>query len=438
MKSPRALAYEVITKVLKNNDFTDTLLSKMPKGEKSDDTEFIYNVVKGTIKMQGNLEFLAKPHVERWASTDLKMRSLIYMAIYQLRYMNIPEHAAVNETVELTKSIYGDAQAGFINAVLRSYLRNPEREYPTDPVARLAAEHSFPEELVDIWVKNWGEEATEFLCLYYNEPPRLHLRANILETDAGKLLQYFTKRGVKVEASQASANMLVTSDAKYIFNDVSFSEGYLSIQDTSAALVVELLDPQKEEEILDMFAAPGGKATYMAELMRNTGRITALDKSPAKVKLIKQAVDRLKIENLRAQDADALTWGPATPSYNRVLLDVPCSGWGVFQKKADLRWQNNQDMKSLYKLQEQALERGSLFVKPGGTLVYSTCTLNERENQAQVEKFLSLHPEFSLIPADTVINSAYTQGPYLLTTPYKHLMDGAFAARMQKAKEEGK
>ena len=160
--------------------------------------------------------------------------------------------------------------------------------------------------------------------------------------------------------SDASENILITDQARDVLNEISFSEGYFSIQDSSAALVVELLNPELNETILDLFAAPGGKATYIAELMNNTGEITAVDKFPNKIKKLKRSIERLQITNMKLYVNDAFKFGPIAPAYDKVLLDVPCSGWGVFQKKAELRWQKNQNMKELIKLQKKALETSSL------------------------------------------------------------------------------
>jgi len=197
-------------------------------------------------------------------------------------------------------------------------------------------------------------------------------------------------------------------------------------------MVVELLQPELNESILDLFAAPGGKATYISELMRNTGELIAVDKFPNKIKKLKRAIERLQINNMKLHAEDAFKFGPITPSFDRVILDVPCSGWGVFQKKAELRWQLNQNMKELIKLQKKALDFGAKFLRPGGILVYSTCTLNIDENEKQIENFLNRNPNFTLEPADQFIPKEITEGGYLKTLPFKHNSDGAFAARLKK------
>lgn len=439
MINVRLEAYKIILKVLSKRIFSDKLLSVMRKkiSDAGEDSQLLYVLVKGIIKMRKNLEFIASCHTEssKWQNTNIKFKILIYIGLYQLCYCDgIPEHATVNETVNLAKKLYGEKIANFVNAVLRSHLRNSKIEYPQNPQDRFALQYSFPEAMIAEWIERWGLEKTESLCQYFNAVPRLHIRVNSMATNRKKLIEYFIRRNIIVEESPASQNMLLSDQAREVLSDVAFTEGYYSIQDSSAALVVELMKPQRQESVLDLFAAPGGKATYTAELMANTGEVIAIDKSPNKIKKIKQASERLKLLNIREQAIDAFNFGPVAPAYNRVLLDVPCSGWGVFQKKAELRWQENQEIPKLLKLQEAALKLGASFTNVEGFLIYSTCTMNEQENERQVEKFLAKNRNFKLIPAESVIGNNFTANGYLKTLPFEHNMDGAFAAKMQRMK----
>ena len=439
MINTRLEAYKIILKVISKQVFSDKLLTQMSGRilETGEDSQLLYMLVKGIIKMQKNLDYIAAHNADqtKWETTNIKFKILIYLGLYQLIHCDgIPEHAAVNETVNLAKKLYGDKIASFVNAVLRSYLRQPEIEYPGTEAEKLALKYSFPTDLISAWLEMWGSRKTEALCRYYNDTPRLHMRINTLATNRQKLMDYFVRRNIRTEVSKASPNILISDQAREILADVAFSEGYFSIQDTSAALVVELMQPQRQESILDLFAAPGGKASYIAEMLANTGEVIAIDKFPHKIKTLKQTVERLKLVNVKEQAIDAFGFGPVAPAYHRVLLDVPCSGWGVFQKKAELRWQANQDIPKLLKLQEAALKLGASFTNAGGFLIYSTCTLNEEENERQVEKFLNRNNNFKLIPARTAIGEEYTSGDYLKTLPFAHNMDGAFAAKMQKMK----
>jgi 16S rRNA (cytosine967-C5)-methyltransferase len=340
----------------------------------------------------------------------------------------------VNETVELAKSQLSAPVADFVNAVLLSYIRNPELQYPSDPVLRIANEHSYPPELIQKCISLWGMEDTEMLAIYFNENPELHIRVNQTATTAQKLEAYFERRSIKIVPSEASPMMFHTTQASEGLNEVAFSEGYFTVQDTSAALVVELLDPKPEQSVLDLFAAPGGKCTYIAERLNNTGEVIAVDKIPNKMKLLKQAADRLQLTNIKQIVTDALKYGPVAPAFDRVLVDAPCSGWGVFSRKADLRWQSHNDIAELVKLQEKALEHAANFVKPEGFMVYSTCTMNPEENEEQIKRFLARNPKFILVKAQSILPEKFTEGGFLKTIPFKHFMDGAFGAKLQRVK----
>ncbi len=435
----RQEAYSIIYKVLKDKEYSDVLLHQKAKKLKAagEDPGLFYNLVKGTIKMSLKLDYILSQYTDakKFSSTDIKIKTILYIGIYQILYLkSIPEHAAVNESVELAKSLFNPQVADFVNAVLRAYLRSPEIEYPDQPELRIAFEHSFPPELIKEWIALWGEDATEYLALFFNENPELHIRVNSTATNPEKLLSYFAKRNITLIPSQASKVMFHTDQGAEVLDDVAFSEGYFSVQDTSAALIVELLDPQREESVLDLFAAPGGKCTYIAEKLANSGEVIAVDKIPNKMKLLKQAADRLQLTNIKLVVSDAFKYGPVAPAFDRVLVDAPCSGWGVFSRKADLRWQSHNSIPDLVKLQEKALDYAANFVAPDGHIVYSTCTMNPRENEAQIESFLARNKRFEIVDASAFVPMEYTSDGFLKTIPFKHHMDGAFAAKLKRRK----
>jgi 16S rRNA (cytosine967-C5)-methyltransferase len=435
----RSEAYDIIVKVLKNQEFSDNLLQQRAKKlrHNNEQVAFMYHLVKGTIKYQLKLDYICRQFTEadKFEKTDIKIKVLLYMGLYQLLYMNsVPDHAAINETVELAKYNMNASVSGFVNSVLRSFQRNPEVVLPIDPVERIAYEYSYPVGLIKEWHRLWGEEKTERMAIFFNETPKLHIRVNTIATDTAKLIPYFLKRSIYCSVSPASKNIIVTENAFEALDDVGFSEGYYSIQDTSAAMIVELLDPKPGESVLDLFSAPGGKCTYIAEKLNNSGEVIAVDKTPNKMKLLKQAAERLQLTNIKLLVQDAFAYGPVAPAFDRVLVDAPCSGWGVMGRKADLRWQLHQNIPEIIKLQERALNYAANFVKLGGHLVYSTCTMNPMENEKQIEQFLSKNKKFQLVNANTIIPSTYAEEGYLKTVPYMHDMDGAFAAKLVKVK----
>ncbi|HOD17134.1 MAG TPA: 16S rRNA (cytosine(967)-C(5))-methyltransferase RsmB [Candidatus Cloacimonadota bacterium] len=435
----RLEAYDIIVRVLKHKDYSDNLLHQKARKfaqESQESMALLYQLVKGTIKYQANLDYICRQFTEpeKFNKTEINIKALLYLGLFQLKFIkSIPDYAAVNETVELAKQLYNESIGDFVNSILRSYLRNPEIKYPENSAERIAIEHSYPLDLIRQWIKQWGEEEAELLAMYFNEPTKLHIRVNTMATNTDKLLKYFSKRNIICHPSPASSNILICDNPAAALQDVAFNEGYFSVQDTSAALIVELLAPKPEETILDLFAAPGGKCTYIAEKMQGKGELIAVDKSPGKMKLLKQAMERLQLENINLVVKDAFQYGPVAPAFDRVLVDAPCSGWGVLGRKADLRWQQHQNIEELCNLQQKALNYAANFVKKGGYLVYSTCTLNPEENELAVEQFLKKHEQFKSVPAEKYIPVQYTADGYLKTIPHQHYMDGAFAAKFFRA-----
>ncbi len=436
----RKLAYQIVNKVFSNNNFSDKLLRNYSKKlENNQDIKFLYSLVRGIIKMKGYLDYLLKHLLgeKKFEKTPLKIKIILYLGIYQITSLdNVPDRAAVYETVELAKIVFDKKVASFVNAILNKYLRNPKIDLPEDNIERIAVEYSFPKHLVEKWVSYWGEENTEYLCMFYNEPPLLSFRVNNLATKPNKIFNYYSRKKIPIKPFMCSQNIFQTNAGDEILKDVAFEEGYITIQDPSASMVVDLMNPKENESILDLFAAPGGKITYVAEKMNNTGEIIAIDKFPFKVKELKKNLNRLKIYNTKTIAIDAFKYGPVAPAFDKVLIDVPCSGWGVFQKKPELKWQENQDIKELIKLQENALDKASQFVAENGYLIYSTCTLNEDENERQIEKFLKKHKNFKIVPATSVIEPGFTSSCFLKTIPFMHHIDGAFAAKLKKVKDK--
>lgn len=451
MDRVRQEAYNIINQTLKKDVRSEILLDKSAaKIHAEKDKLLLYYLVKGTLKMMLSLDYIAENLCEKnkYNSTNKKIKALLYLGLYQLKYCDgTPDHHIVNETVELAKSLYGKTVADFVNAVLREYQRRNESgyqerpndlreekwlDYPKDTVGSLSVKYSFSPELIKEWLEIWPVEEVEKLCCYFNQPAELSVRFNSMATDSKRFANYFKRKGIDLKQSPLTKNIYQTDRYLETLNDVSFKEGYYSVQDPSAALTVELLNPGLDESILDLFAGPGGKCTYISEIMQNTGEVIAVDKYPKKVKMIKQNLHRLQITNTITVTEDALKYAPRAPAYDKVLLDVPCSGWGVLQKKPELRWQKKQDMKSLLKLQEQALTVGAKFVKPGGFLLYSTCTMNKQENEDQVDKFLEANKMFQLVNASLLIPKRYASQGFLKTIPHRDKVDGAFAGLLKK------
>ena len=327
-----------------------------------------------------------------------------------------------------------------INGVLRSILREGDKlTLPQDLKAaeRIALEHSHPQWLVERWIAQYGEETAEEICAANNQPPKVSIRVNTLRVDRDELLRELEAEGRQARVSELSPQGIVVESGGNMANDGLYRDGRYSIQDESSMLVAEALDPQPGMSVLDCCAAPGGKTAHIAEKMGDQGRIVANDLHEHKQKLIQEQTERLGLTSVESSVGDALAlkdrYEPA--SFDRVLLDAPCSGFGVIRRKPDLRWAKTpEDAASIANLQRQMLNAVSGLVKPGGILVYSTCTIEREENQRAVAEFLRDHAEFVAEPFDvpTLENMPQLGGAGVQILPNQFGSDGFYIARLRR------
>jgi 16S rRNA (cytosine967-C5)-methyltransferase len=325
------------------------------------------------------------------------------MGIYQVFFLSrVPPSAACNQAVELAKRYGHIGTVKFVNAVLRSAARNPEKaEYPDvndQPALYLALKYFHPKWLVSRWLKRFSFAECESLCQANNATPPLSLRTNTLKTGRDELMKRLADEAVDAEPSDWTPEGIVCRNFPALATLNTLREGLFQVQDESSMLVAHVLAPQPGEFIIDACGAPGGKSTHIAALMGNRGRIVSVDLYDHKLKLTAENASRLGITIIETKEYDAarldsLFAGQA----DRVLVDAPCSGLGVLRRKPDSRWRKNETMlRDLPKLQEAILASAANCVKPGGVLVYSTCTTEPEENQQVVEAFLASHADFSL------------------------------------------
>jgi 16S rRNA (cytosine967-C5)-methyltransferase len=397
-------------------------------------TELTHGVVRWKTRLDFIIEQFCK---NKFAMQDPNIRNAMRVALYQILFLSkIPHAAAVNEAVEFVKKIRGQKAANLVNAVLRNIIRNlnklPTPDHETDPVQYLSIMYSHPSWMVKRWVDRYGLYETEQLLSANNERPTIVVRANTLKTTADELVKLFEERNIRNTRSKYLENFIKVGHLSGIYNLDLFEKGYFSVQDESSGLVVKLLDPKPGETVIDLCSAPGGKTTFIGELMKNQGKIIAVDKYEHRLNLVKQSCERLGVENVEFIPKDALEVD-VEPA-DKVLVDAPCSGLGVIQKKPDIKWQRElSDIRNLAKTQIELLEKASKLVKNGGVIVYSTCTIEPEENIEVVKEFLSRHPEFKIDDARNYLPSDIVNGEGCMETyPHKHDMDGGFAVRLIK------
>lgn len=358
------------------------------------------------------------------------IRTILRSSVYELRYMDaVPAGATINEAVKLAQKKGFQNLKGFVNGVLRNISRDlskvklPDPE--TEPLAHLSIAYSMPEWIVEAWLADYDkEQVEEMLAAFLTDAPT-SARVNTARTDKASLIMRLRAEGVTVEENEELADGLYLSGYDYLNGLGSFREGLFYVQDVSSMLVSELANPKAGDYVLDVCAAPGGKSIHMAQLLKGTGMVEARDLTPYKVALIQENIDRCQLKNIRAVQADARQFCPEdAEKADIVIADLPCSGLGVIGKKPDIKYRMTREKQlELAALQREILKASARYVKPGGTLMYSTCTICRDENQETVEWFLKGQPEFKL-----------EEQRQLLPTAGRR--DGFYLAKLIKEKHE--
>jgi 16S rRNA (cytosine967-C5)-methyltransferase len=445
MDRARTKTLEVLIRWAKRGSPMDPLFDEMVMGDPllTDlDKAFAREVVYGVLRWQGRLDWIIsvysyiKPHrMERAVITILRMGA------YQLLFMDrVPPSAAVDESVKLAKGLRSKDRVSFVNGILRGIAeKRKEISYPdlqSNPLNHIATLHSHPLWLVRRWVDQWGVDETCTLCQADNQIPPLTVRVNTLKESREEAIKQLHDGGVTATPTPFSPLGLVIENPPPLNTWEPLRQGWFQIQDEAAQLVSILLAPQPGERVLDVCAAPGGKTTHLAQEMGNQGEITAADVSRAKLALLQENCLRLGISIVKTTAQDAAAPLPP-PSFDRVLVDVPCTGLGTLRRNPDIKWRIKEtDISRLQKLQRAILNQAATMLKKGGVLVYSTCTLNVEENEGVIEALLADQNEFHLEDVSPFLplqcEGLVDSKGYLRTLPHRHGTDGFFAARIRK------
>jgi 16S rRNA (cytosine967-C5)-methyltransferase len=459
--NPRQLALFAL-KDIATGSFTDIvvdrLLSKFELSaiDRHLFTELVNGIVRRKRTLDAIIDQLAKQPAHRQPPN---LRQLLRLGLYQLRYLDrIPDSAAVNTTVDLAKTNDLAGLAGVVNGILRQYIRlqNEQVEVldlPVDPVSRLGILYSFPDWLIEQWIAELGSIEAEQLCQAFDLVPTIDLRVNSLKIDVNLpadvsqierlqqqrnyLIKIFAVAGITaIPITDVPQGLRFAGAVGAISQLPGYQEGWWTIQDSSAQLVTHLLDPQPHEVVIDACAAPGGKTTHIAELMGNTGRVLALDKTASRLKKLQQNLDRLQLDTVEILTGDSCEFSELTNTADRVLLDAPCSGLGTLHRRADARWQKTpEQIHQLAQLQAQLLANTATWVKPGGVLVYATCTVCAIENEDVILPFLKTHPDWhiELPPANSFFASLVSGLGWIKVWPHRQQMDGFFMVKLRRS-----
>lgn len=412
------------------------------------DEAFVNALVYGVLRWRGRLDWIIQAVASKVpAKMDPGVLSILRMGLYQIIFMDrVPNSAAVNTSVDLSKSLNKKWLTGFVNAVLRNALRRlPAIPFPNvedDPVGALAADQSMPPWLAKRWIHQFGQKEAAALCAACNQIPPLVLRTHTLRIDPDSLLEALQPFAEQVRPSPYTPEGILLDGLKGpLFASDAYANGWFQVQDEAAQAVSHLLAPQPGHMVLDACAGLGGKTAHIAALMKNTGRITATDRDAGKLRKLSQEMLRLGIDIVSTRASELLKGEGLDPgeSYDRVLLDAPCSGLGVIRRNPDAKWSRTpQDIDRCARRQNRLLANLAPRVKPGGLLVYAVCSTEPEETQAVIDSFLNKQTDFAidrnLVDLPLTLRPLLDRQGRLLTIPHKHATDGFFAVRLRRFK----
>ncbi|RPI18929.1 MAG: 16S rRNA (cytosine(967)-C(5))-methyltransferase RsmB [Ignavibacteriae bacterium] len=441
----RTLAVKILTRVERTDSYLEKLIDYEISNENLNDYDksLLNEICHGVVRWMRRLDwFLNGFYRGQWEKCMPEIKNTLRVALYQILFLNkIPDYAAVNEATEFVKKISTQKHADVVNGLLRTIIRTKEDlVYPTreiDEIKYLGIMQSHPNWMVKRWIQRFGFEDAEKLAESNNKRPILTVRINTLRARKDEFLNLLTEKNIVYRFCKYSNMFITLRLMSKIYLDEFFIKGYYTVQDESAGLASILLAPKESELVLDMCAAPGGKSTHMAQMLNNKGKIIAVDKYDAKIRVMKQNAERLGatcIEFVQDDASDFHNEVVTTTRFDKILLDAPCSGLGVLSKKPDIRWKREvEDIINLAKYQKKLLENAAKYLKPGGAIVYSTCTIEPEENIEVVKAFLAEHPEFKIDNAGNYVSQDLVNAEGCIETfPHRHSTDGSFAVRLVK------
>jgi len=439
----RRLALLSLVRIEKQGAYANRILNALFTEYNPEDREkgLATDIVYGTLRNLTFLDYVLGYLLSKPLSVlPPVVRCTLRFSLYQIVSGPETAYAVVDQAVKLVKTEGYGRLSGLVNAILRRYLREgkkiPLPDFKTEPLAHLTVVHSHPEWLIKRWAKQWSYEELHELVRNNNRPAPFSVRTNTLKISRDIFLAKLTAAGIEAVPSTLVPEGLRILNPRKLATTPFFKAGYYYIQDEASMLVSHFVSPVRGETLVDLCAAPGSKTTHLAQLMKDKGLIYALDDHEHKVELIAANAGRLGITSIKTIVTDAGKWTmPEKGLADRVLLDAPCTGTGVLRRRPDIRWQRTpRDLKNLVVLQGQLLQKAATLVRPGGILVYSTCSLESEENEEQIRKFLVQHPEFTVdityLPSG-LKKKRFSEG--ILILPLENGPDGFFLTRLLKS-----
>ena len=408
MKSARLIAFETLYKIFYDDSYSNIALDKALKNV-NDDKAFISALVYGVVERRLTLDYFINKFTQ--SRPKPKIMTILRLGAYQLLFMDkVPSGAAINESVKLCKEIKQDFYSKLVNAVLHKI--DNDRDIPDN----LSVKYSVPEHLINMWIKQYTRNTVEEFLPAVNDRPPVFAIPNALFLDAEELSYELTDEGIENEIIN---DVCMINSGFDLSKSKAFNNGLFYIEDLSSYNCAKALNAKSGDIVLDVCSAPGGKAFTIAGDMKNTGELYSYDLYEHRVKLIEESKERLGFTCIKTGVNDALKYNTEIPMADKIICDVVCSGFGIIRRKPEIRYKNLDDIKELPKIQLDILSTSSMYLKQGGQMIYSTCTLNKKENEMVVQEFLNNNSDFSLINEKT-------------TFPTQHGGDGFYWALLKK------
>ncbi|GAB6149804.1 16S rRNA (cytosine(967)-C(5))-methyltransferase RsmB [Clostridium novyi] len=443
MEKARKICVDILEVVFNKNAYSNIVLRQTLNKNKIDDKDkgLITEIVYGTIKYKYTIDTILNNFLKKGIkSLDSYVLNILRITVYQIKFLDkIPNFAAVNEAVEIAKKEKSVGASKLVNGVLRNYLRNLDKKYYNDKnlVETLCFKYSYDKWLVNMLIKQYGNEIAEDILKGLNERPAVTVRVNNLKTDYDEAFSNLEEYGYDVEEGYICPEAIVINKGKSIEKNPLFKEGKITVQDESAMLVAPSIDAKEGSTVLDLCSAPGGKTTHISEIMNNTGIVKAFDIHENKLSLVKENAKRLGIDNISCAEMDASKFNKELEnSADMVLIDVPCSGLGIIRKKPEIKYTKDiKSTKDIVAIQKKIMENAAKYVKKEGTLLYSTCTINKEENEKNINWFIKKFPEYKVEPLfyGNMSNIIYNENGTVTILPNKY-MDGFFIAKLKKTR----
>lgn len=396
----RQAAVQALVKVNEEGGYSNLVLHETLKknGLTPEDTAFASRLFYGTLERKITLDHIIGAYSKKPVSRlTPAVAEILRTALYQMVYMDsVPDSAAVDEAVKLTRQCRVSSASGFVNAVLRSFVRDEKKLPPVkgNRLKKLEVRYSCPQWVIRELLERYGEESAIAMLAHSLDRPPLYVRVNTTKVTAEQCIRSLEAEGVSAKADSLLPDCLVLEGTASIERLKAFEQGLFHVQDKSSQMCAWTLSPKPGERVLDVCSAPGSKSFTAAELMGNQGEIISCDIFEEKIRKISDGAARLELSCIHPRMQDGTIYDPQLGLFDRVLCDAPCSGLGIISRKPEIKYKRMQDLQQLPEIQAKILETASRYVKVGGTLVYSTCTLLPQENEAIVENFLREHKEF--------------------------------------------